>query len=227
MEPSGDALDLRRIVELLRPATGGARDRASDIDADACSPLRRFTPGRSRLARSITPLYDGSDAGGRGRPVSKFAGCASEPRPGGALARALFRRRAVSRRMDWSRLVLARSRSRSRCESFLGGPSHLHSRTMGRLAVVLTGLNGFSSERSGPRSGSGSARGGWTLRSPQLRIALGASRVGRDADPQQGAGHVFRFDGVGGCGRASAVAGDNPGVSRGSGAAQQGDAVPT
>jgi hypothetical protein len=57
--------------------------------------------------------------------------------------------------------------------------------------------------------------------------APGASRVGRDADRQEGVGHVFRFDGLDRCGRATAVAGNDPGVSRGPSATQQGDAIPT
>ena len=42
----------------------------------------------------------------------------------------------------------------------------------------------------------------------------------------RGASHVFRFDGSVGCGRASAVAGNRAGVSRGPSASQQGHADP-
>ena len=42
----------------------------------------------------------------------------------------------------------------------------------------------------------------------------------------EGAGHVFRFDGSGGCGGASTVASDGAWVSRGPGAAQQGMQYP-
>jgi hypothetical protein len=48
-----------------------------------------------------------------------------------------------------------------------------------------------------------------------LRISGGASRTGRDADPQRGAGHVFRFSATGRCGGSSAFAGDDAGISRG------------
>jgi len=66
----------------------------------------------------------------------------------------------------------------------------------------------------------------WTHDIHRLRIDAGASRIGWDADPHEGAGHVFRFDGSRGCGGTPTLAGDDPGASRRSSAAQQGDAIP-
>jgi hypothetical protein len=69
--------------------------------------------------------------------------------------------------------------------------SLLQPRTMERLARVLTALAGCSLEmRTGKQERTG---GDWTLTSRRPRIEPGASRTGRDADLQGGAGHVCRF----------------------------------